>query len=303
MVVFVFIFAENPCLFGLFVLGSQILVGLGMGLQLLLTVALQDFRILERLRLYVTKTWDTKQDAPWRVPRNFLSKSQQQSASSERTPSQRSSLTSSKREQGGGTLLETNAENAASTNNDHDSIFQSPHGSVRLLVSSSQAATSGLQMVVITIRPGCEMPSTRAVSLEVYQVLSGTGLVSQQGVTTTCTVAPGDLWVVDPGGMRWINNNNNNTVPAPLGRTDLVLLRTVDAKVAAYGKTSHPLNRIAMDSARRTLSALDQVGASVRRWGRMAGEYYNNNSSSRNNNNNSASSLRNSSSSSSAATK
>lgn len=121
------------------------------------------------------------------------------------------------------------------------------------------------------------MPTARAASLEVYQVLSGSGHVSQQGVTTTCCVVAGQLWVVDPGSLRWINNPHTSL-------TDLVLLRTVDAQATVYNQTNSPLNRITQDAAHRTMSVLEQVSASVRQYGKMACDYYNYNYNSSNNN-------------------
>ena len=217
--------------------------GLGMGVQLLLATFLQQFRIVERFRLYFTKTWEAKDASPWRIPNNFLQLTEKTLASSS-----------------------SDKEDSSSSSSKDSFLFQSTHGSVRVLVSSAQAATSSMQMAIITLRPSGEMPTARAASLEVYQVLSGTGHVSQQGVTTTHQVTAGQLWVVDPGSLRWMNN--------PSTTTDLVVLRTVDAKAAVYNASGSALNRITQDSARRTLSVVEQVSVSMQRYGKMACEYY-----------------------------
>ena len=197
-----------------------IVTGLGVGLHLLLTTLLQQFRIVERFRLYLTKAYETKEAYPWRLPDSFL------------------------------------------TNNKDRVLVENEFGSVKLLVSSEDAPTSTLQITLITIRPGCEMISTRAASLEVYQVLSGSGRVSQQGIVESGTVDTGKLWVVDPGSMRWISNHSTDKKSTE----DLVLLRTVDSisSSLSYASPTHVLNRIAMDPNKQTLSLYEKFTYSIR---------------------------------------
>jgi len=199
---------------------------LGVGLHLLLTTLLQQFRIVERFRLYMTKQWETKEAFPWRLPNPLL------------------------------------LNGDATTTSSHRILVQNEFGTVRLLVSFQDAATSTLHMTLITIRPGCEMIATRAASLEVYQVVKGFGRVSQQGIVESCTVETGDLWVVDPGSMRWISNHSTDKKTTE----DLVLLRTVDRSPSSspYASPTHVLNRIAMDPNKQTLSLYEKFTASIR---------------------------------------
>lgn len=196
-----------------------------MGLNLLLATLVQQFRIVERFRLYMTKTWESKEAAPWRLPRN----------------------------------LSINDDSTKAAKQKDDMLVQSKFGSVRVLVSSGAMATSTLQMTLITIRPGCEMMATRAAALEVYQVLAGVGRVSQQGIVASADVDTGQVWVVDPGSMRWISNRDRNN-----GTTDLVLLRTVDSALPPYTSSTHLLNRIVMDPTHQSLSLYEKFSASVK---------------------------------------
>lgn len=101
-----------------------------------------------------------------------------------------------------------------------DYIQTTPDGSIRLLVSPHTAATSLLHVSVLTLPPGRELLSQNAAGLECYLVLQGQGQVSQQGLTETFRIVPGDTFVVDPGRLRWMANT---------GRTeDLVLWRATD---------------------------------------------------------------------------
>jgi mannose-6-phosphate isomerase-like protein (cupin superfamily) len=95
------------------------------------------------------------------------------------------------------------------------------HGSVREIVSSRTASTRCLHGVTVTIRPGREMSPSRSRGVELYYVLSGSGVVSQQGIVDTSPIRAGDCFVVDLGRMRWIAN------PDAIAE-DLVLLRVSD---------------------------------------------------------------------------
>ena len=223
-----------------------LLSGLGVGVNLLLTL-LQQFRVMERLRLYMTKTWELKEDSPWRLPHDMLLQ------------------------------LGVNDEPTGNV------LMESAYGSIRVLVSSRVAATSTLQMSVITIHPGCELYTAKSAAVEVYQVLAGKGWVSQQGVGTTSQISVGKLWVVDPGSVRWISNRVkqgssalSSTIGSSVGRgqADLVLLRTVDSAVSSYAVADSPLNRITMDPAHRSLSIMEQFTASVKYMSRVANEMY-----------------------------
>jgi quercetin dioxygenase-like cupin family protein len=215
---------------------------LGAGLQLLVSEAFNHFRILERLRLYWNKSWVQKEDAPWRLPQNFVDAG----------------------------LLESDAKDYSHT------LVDSSYGSIRLLVTPHNAATSTLHMSVIALAPGCELSSARAASLEVYQVLSGTGLVSQQGIHAASEINAGQLWVVDSGCVRWISNNGTKT--STPSTTQLVLLRVVDrctTSSSTYGSADSELNRIVLDPGQRTRSIVEQfVSASMRHITRVASDYF-----------------------------
>lgn len=99
-------------------------------------------------------------------------------------------------------------------------ILESKYGSVRLLLSPNTAATSSLNISVVTIKPKGEIPSKRAAAVEFYYVLQGSGAFSQQGVIETSAIQEGDCFVVDVGSMRWISNSK--------GSEDLLLLRATD---------------------------------------------------------------------------
>lgn len=99
-------------------------------------------------------------------------------------------------------------------------IQKGTDGSIQLLVSPKNAGTWRLNVAVLTIPSGRELPPRRAAAVEFYYVLSGTGLVSQQGLMETYEFKPGDCFIVDPGSMRWISNKP--------GIEDLVLMRTTD---------------------------------------------------------------------------
>lgn len=95
------------------------------------------------------------------------------------------------------------------------------NGDIRQLVGPKYAGTSRLDVSVLTVLPGRELPSRTTAAVEFYYVVSGTGLFSQQGVMDTSNIARGDCFVIDPGRMRWISNPSTNL-------EDLVLLRATD---------------------------------------------------------------------------
>ncbi|KAL7577820.1 hypothetical protein ACA910_010570 [Epithemia clementina (nom. ined.)] len=87
-------------------------------------------------------------------------------------------------------------------------ITSTEYGSVTRLLSPdlAVATTDTLHISLISIRPNCEMPSqTSPPYAEFYYVISGSGLVSQQGVIETLKVQAGQAFVVDPLSMRWIS--------------------------------------------------------------------------------------------------
>lgn len=218
-------------------------------MNLLVTTFLQQFRVVERLRLYMVKTWENKEDAPLRTPRNMFD------------------LMDSSTADGAGTI--NNGDNST-----YQLVTESQYGSIHLLLSPQTAPTSTLQVALLTIRPGCELTAARATSLEFYQVVSGTASVSQQGVSETATMGPGDVWIVEPGSFRWLSNRGGGQSG---GKTndDLVLLRTVDSRVATYADAQSPVNCIHMDPGCRTKSVMNRFVASVKSLQQLASNYMN----------------------------
>lgn len=164
------------------------------------------------------------------------------------------------------------AATAVTTQGDNKALVSSEHGSIRVLVSDRTAPTNHLHMSLVILKPGCEIPPLRAASLEVYTVLAGSGMVSQQGVVETSSIATGQAWVVDPGCFRWVSNLN--------GSTDLVLLRTTD-RLPPYALASSAMNRIRPDPTRRTSSSAfdaatcmgSTLSESMRQVQQMASDY------------------------------
>jgi mannose-6-phosphate isomerase-like protein (cupin superfamily) len=104
-------------------------------------------------------------------------------------------------------------------------IQESANGSVQLLVSPQNAATFSLNVAILTIQPGREIPSFTTRFVEFYYVISGSGKLSQSGIVETLDIEKGQAFVIDPGTIRWMSNrssyNRQSTQP-------LVLLRATD---------------------------------------------------------------------------
>lgn len=90
---------------------------------------------------------------------------------------------------------------------------------VRSLVNPSMAATAHLHVQYITLPPHFELPPRKARAVEFYYVISGSGVMSQQGIPERQPLNTGDCCVVDAHHMRWIKNTNG---------TNLVVLRATD---------------------------------------------------------------------------
>lgn len=133
-------------------------------------------------------------------------------------------------------------------------------GKICCLVSPSNAGTYRLNVSMITISPGREMPSRTAKNVEFFYVVSGYGMFSQQGINETSPVRKGDCFVVEIGSIRWISNSN--------GSEDLVLLRATDGG-NAYSSSN--FDAIRMDPHRR-LTAMDVMKGSLRQVKGMAKE-------------------------------
>jgi mannose-6-phosphate isomerase-like protein (cupin superfamily) len=212
-------------------------LSLGILLQHFMSRIFRHYRISERLRLYYNKTWTTKEKAPWRLPNEFVESVKHKTAASSRV------------------------------------VVDSAYGTVRVLVSPENVATSTLHISVVSIQPGCELISARSEGVEVYQVLSGSGMVSQQGTPfhETSVIEEGQLWVVDSGSYRWISNNG--TKNSREITKNLVLLRTVDRAYTSYS-TKSDVNRIVLDPGRRTLSIVEGYCSAVKGIQRVASDCY-----------------------------
>ena len=88
------------------------------------------------------------------------------------------------------------------------------------MLSPNTASTSSLHVSLMSLQPDCEVFSQKAVGVEFYYVLSGTGCFSQQGVVETTKISKGDCFVADIGNMRWINIRD--------AKDELLLLRATD---------------------------------------------------------------------------
>jgi mannose-6-phosphate isomerase-like protein (cupin superfamily) len=151
----------------------------------------------------------------------------------------------------------------------NENIQNGDGGSIRILVSPQMIATPSLEVAVVTLVPGAEMPSQTSRGVEFYYVLSGNGQFSQQFVNDTSYIGHGDGFAVDPGVTRWMSNSR--------GTEDLILLRVTDA-----GRWRCTINNdiLRIDPNLRSLanngiSALGQVANGVRRVNEMAKGYVN----------------------------
>lgn len=93
------------------------------------------------------------------------------------------------------------------------------NGSIQLLVSTRNAATWRLNVSLLSLAPGREIPSRMSQAVEFYYVLRGRGQFSVQGVNETLEIQTNQSFIVDPDSMRWISNT---------GSEPLVLLRATD---------------------------------------------------------------------------
>jgi quercetin dioxygenase-like cupin family protein len=112
---------------------------------------------------------------------------------------------------------------SGSLRNAKNFLTQTPDGAIQLIVTPETAMTNTLNVSLLTLHPGREIPPTISVGVEFYYVLEGVGRFSQTGVIETAKILTGDCFVVYPGSTRWISNNNNE------GNEDnLILLRATD---------------------------------------------------------------------------
>jgi mannose-6-phosphate isomerase-like protein (cupin superfamily) len=115
-----------------------------------------------------------------------------------------------------------------------------------MIVTPKKAATSSLNVTLLTLHPGREIPSTVSVGVEFYYVISGSGSFSQQGIHARGNVGVGDAFVVQPGRMRWISN--------AAGTEDFILLRASDDARQQYASrvlsSTNTPDQIRMDPSR-----------------------------------------------------
>jgi mannose-6-phosphate isomerase-like protein (cupin superfamily) len=133
---------------------------------------------------------------------------------------------------------------------DSDDFIQAgDNGSVQLLVSPQNAATWRLNVSILTIQPGREIPSFTTRFVEFYYVISGSGKLSQSGIVETLDFQRGHAFVVDPGSIRWMSNSKNSE--------PLVLLRATDGG----NRYSHPsFDNIRLDPNRRSTMSTIREG-------------------------------------------
>jgi mannose-6-phosphate isomerase-like protein (cupin superfamily) len=141
-------------------------------------------------------------------------------------------------------------------------IQRGPNGSVQLLVSPKNAATWRLNVSLVTLQPGREIPSFTTRFVEFYYVVSGSGRLSQSGIVETLDIQKGQAFVVDPGSIRWLSNSKNSE--------PLVLLRATDGG----NRYSHPsFDNIRLDPNRR--SPLDTIREGLKQVETIAKTYVN----------------------------
>jgi mannose-6-phosphate isomerase-like protein (cupin superfamily) len=179
--------------------------------------------------------WENPEEGPFRLPASLL---------------QEATSTASSNTTAGAPFLQRNG-----------------NGSIRELVSPGNASTYNLHVATLAIGPGRELAPSRSNGVEFYYVLSGSGVVSQQGIAATSQIRAGDCFVVDVGQMRWIANPNALT-------EDLVLLRASDAgggNVGGFGVR----DLIRLDPNRKAASTIDTIKDSVRHIHSLAKDYVN----------------------------
>ena len=132
-----------------------------------------------------------------------------------------------------------------------NTLMDTPDGSIRLIVSPETALTSTLNVALLTLHPGREIPTTKSTGVEFYYVIDGKGSFSQQGVLETAQIQAGDCFVVHPGLFRWIANQNEQN------QQDLVLLRATDGGVNYSNKQK--MDVIRMDAAFRRKDPMQRL--------------------------------------------
>lgn len=148
---------------------------------------------------------------------------------------------------------------------DTETIKQTEEGFVKLVLSPDTAATGSLNVSLLSVKPGCEIPPSRSAGVEFYYIVSGSGSFSQQGVVETKPVQEGDCVVVGAFNMRWMSNK---------GRDDLVLLRATDGG-DNYGHERSSVNVIRRDPMqKKSVANLAKITSGVRKMQEAAREYY-----------------------------
>lgn len=144
-----------------------------------------------------------------------------------------------------------------------DFIQRTDDGSVQLLVSPQNAATWQLNVTILTIQPGREIPSLTTRFVEFYYVISGSGKLSQSGIVETLDIHKGHAFVIDPGTIRWMSNSKS--------LEPLVLLRASDGG----NRYSHPsFDHIRPDPNRR--STMTSLRDGLKQVESLAKTYYSN---------------------------
>lgn len=135
-------------------------------------------------------------------------------------------------------------------------VQKGEEGKVAVLVSQEVVASPTLHVTVLTLAPGAELPSQTSRGAEFYFVVSGSGNFSQQYINGNFEINSRDVFMVDPGSIRWISNRN--------GKEDLVLLRTCDSGNSSYPNKGDCLR---MDPGLKALTtvAMDQLREGIRR--------------------------------------
>jgi mannose-6-phosphate isomerase-like protein (cupin superfamily) len=209
---------------------------LGLGISLLWATISKQFKIGEHCKQLVRTWWywEKPEQIPFRVPVPLL---------------QQATLPSS-----------------GATTKQLAFLQRNGHGLIREVVSPASASTYNLRVVTLVIGPGRELSPSRSNGVEFYYVLTGSGVVSQQGIAATSQIRAGDCFIVDVGQMRWIANPDAVT-------EDLVLLRASDGLSSGCGIGRHDIIRL--DPNRRATTTIDAIKDSVRHMHSLARDYVN----------------------------
>ena len=192
-----------------------------------------------------------KREIPLRKPFQLLGAQQQQSV---RQPSKQQEERSSQQQQ-----LPRDYE---ITSTDFGSVTRlvTPDLSSSTSAAASLTTTDTLHISLLRFRPNCEMPSQVSPPYaEFYYVISGSGLVSQQGIIETMEIEAGCAFVVDPLSMRWISsirgryNGGDNDIDQ--NGDELVLLRVTDGG-SLYSKSQWNQFRLDPNHSDKLLSTL-----------------------------------------------